>query len=120
MKVLIGAFNEEKALVGAFSMIVKLQTSQIFVFQLYCPLSTKPPVSPLSCYLGSQQLPPSIGKHIQINGNAALFYYSFQWRNIMLLAPSLPRKDNQQIMLAMFWTEYCCYLSKLNKFFTQF
>ena len=31
MKTLGGAFNQEKALVGAFSVIVKLQTSQRFV-----------------------------------------------------------------------------------------
>ena len=31
MKAVVGAFNQEKALVGAFSMIVQLQTSQRFV-----------------------------------------------------------------------------------------
>ena len=32
VEVLVGAFNQEKALVGAFSVIVKLQTLQRFVF----------------------------------------------------------------------------------------
>ena len=31
VKVLVGAFNQEKALVGAFSLIVKLQNSRRFV-----------------------------------------------------------------------------------------
>ena len=31
MKVLVGAFNQEKALVGAFSVIVELRTSRMFV-----------------------------------------------------------------------------------------
>ena len=32
MKVVVATFNQEKALIGAFSVIVKLQTSQRFVF----------------------------------------------------------------------------------------
>ena len=47
MKALVGAFNQEKALVGAFSVIVK--TSPMFRLQLYspqCRVSKCPPGPP--------------------------------------------------------------------------
>ena len=46
MKALVGAFNQEKALVGAFSVIVQpvvkpltTQVSQIFILRLLTPLA---------------------------------------------------------------------------------
>ena len=38
VKALVGAFKQEMALVGAFSMIVKLQNSRLIRFQLYAVL----------------------------------------------------------------------------------
>ena len=63
MKALVGAFNQEKALVGAFSVIVKLQTSRRFVFSSTCvspgPRQLMPRVSDVP-HVSAVSVPPAL------------------------------------------------------------
>ena len=55
VKVLVGTFNQEKALVGAFSVIAELQTSQRLVSS-----STPSPPSRLDMWAGRDLPPPRV------------------------------------------------------------
>ena len=63
MKALVGAFNQEEALIGAFSVIVKTDGSFAALrgtLQLPCPAPTLPTDATEECHITNRgKLPPS-------------------------------------------------------------